>query len=52
MENIVNETKVVIDELLERAKLRRGDICVIGCSTSASQQSLGYRRGSRRKIRL
>ena len=34
MENIVNETKAVIDELLERAKLRRGDICVIGCSTS------------------
>ena len=34
MGNILNETKAVVEELLECAKLRRGDICVIGCSTS------------------
>ncbi len=34
MDKIMQETKQVVTELLECAKLKPGDICVIGCSTS------------------
>jgi len=34
MENIIKETQQVVNELLACAKLKSGDICVIGCSTS------------------
>ncbi len=34
MNNIIEETKQIVAELLESAKLTRGNICVIGCSTS------------------
>lgn len=34
MEKIIEETKLVVNELLNCAKLKKGDICVIGCSTS------------------
>lgn len=34
MDKIIEETKKVVNELLEKAKLKSGDICVIGCSTS------------------
>lgn len=32
--SIYNETKAVISELCEEAKLKKGDIVVVGCSTS------------------
>lgn len=34
MEKIIEETEKVVAELLNCAKLKAGDICVIGCSTS------------------
>lgn len=34
MNKIIEETKKVVNELLENAKLKSGNICVIGCSTS------------------
>ena len=34
MNNIIEETKLVVTEFLESAKLSKGNICVIGCSTS------------------
>ena len=34
MNKILEETKIVVNELLEKAKLSKGSICVIGCSTS------------------
>ena len=32
--NIYTETKAVINELIEKAKLKAGNIVVVGCSTS------------------
>jgi uncharacterized protein (TIGR01440 family) len=34
MNNIENEAKIIIDELVEKANLKAGQILVIGCSTS------------------
>lgn len=34
MDKIIEETQNVVSEFLSYAKLKQGDICVIGCSTS------------------
>ena len=34
METMIKETELVVNELLSRAKLKDGAVCVIGCSTS------------------
>ena len=34
LETILTQTETVAEELLQKAKLKQGDICVIGCSTS------------------
>jgi uncharacterized protein (TIGR01440 family) len=34
MENIYQQTKAALEELVEKAKVKRGSIVVIGCSTS------------------